>query len=114
MAYRATIHDSTGYTPHNIIFGRELICSCDIIAGFSLKNGAPRCPVQYVEWVNQTIKLTYEFVNQNLQRTAMSQKKNYDRGVNLPRPVGSFYMWFPFKIFLRVSFIIRYFIFNAI
>ena len=62
MAYRATMHDSTGYTPHNIIFGRELICSSDIIAGFSLKNGAPRCPVQYVEWVN-TIKLTYEFVN---------------------------------------------------
>lgn len=37
--------------------------------------------MQYVEWVKQTIKLTYEFVNQNLQRTAMCQKKNHDRGV---------------------------------
>ena len=99
MAYRATIHDSTGYTPHNIIFGRDLICSCDIIAGFSLKNWAPRCPVQYVEWVKQTIKLTYEFVNQNLQRAAMRQTKNYHRGVK-PRTfeAGAFvWRWYPQK-----------------
>jgi hypothetical protein len=51
------------------------------------------------EWVNQTIKLTYEFVNQNLQRTAMRQKKNYDRGVN-PRTfeAGAFvWRWYPSK-----------------
>jgi len=43
MAYRATIPDSTGYSPHKIMFGRELICPCDIIAGFffSFKNWAP-------------------------------------------------------------------------
>jgi hypothetical protein len=53
--------------------------------------------VQYVEWVKQTIKLTYEFVNQNLQRTAMRQKKNHDRGVK-PRTFEAcafVWRWYP-------------------
>jgi hypothetical protein len=73
------------------------VSPCDIISGFSFKNWAPRCPVQYVEWVKQTIKLTYEFVNQNLQRTAMRQKKNHDRGVK-PRTFEAcafVWRWYP-------------------
>jgi hypothetical protein len=53
--------------------------------------------VQYVEWVKQTIKLTYEFVNQNLQRTAMRQKKNHDQGVK-PRTFEAcafVWRWYP-------------------
>lgn len=53
--------------------------------------------MQYVEWVKQTIKLTYEFVNQNLQRTAMRQKKNHDRGVK-PRTFEAcafVWRWYP-------------------
>lgn len=53
--------------------------------------------MQYVEWVKQTIKLTYEFVNQNLQRTAMRQKKNHDQGVK-PRTFEAcafVWRWYP-------------------
>ena len=87
------------------MFGRELICPCDIIPRFSFKYWAPRCPVQYVEWVTHTIKLTYEFVNQNLQRAAMRQKKNHDRGVK-PRTfeAGAFvWRWYPSRAGLKLG-----------
>jgi hypothetical protein len=105
MAYRTTVHDSTGYSSDKIMFGRELICPCDIIPGFSFKCWAPRRPVQYVEWVKQTIKLTYEFVNQNLQRTAMRQKKNHDRGVK-PRTFEAcafVWRWYPSRAGLKLG-----------
>lgn len=61
--------------------------------------------MQYVEWVKQTLKLIYEFVNQNLQRADMRQKKNYDRGVK-PRTIeaGSFvWRWFPPRAGLKLG-----------
>jgi hypothetical protein len=35
-----------------------------VISRFTFKNRVPRCPVNYVEWVKQTINITYEISNQ--------------------------------------------------
>jgi hypothetical protein len=33
LAYRASIHDTTGLTPANLVFGRELHVACDLLFG---------------------------------------------------------------------------------
>ncbi|VDI00396.1 Hypothetical predicted protein [Mytilus galloprovincialis] len=105
MAYRSTIQDSTGFAPHKLMFGRDMMCPIDIISGFMPKNENILCPVQYVEWVKHTLSLTYEFVNSNLNRAASRQKKNYDRGAK-PRAFdeGSFvWRWYPPKAGLKLA-----------
>ena len=99
MAYRSTVHDSTGYSPHKMIFGRTLLCPVDLISELSFKNWESKCPVKYVEWVKESIRITHEFAYQNLQRAALRQKKDYDRGIK-PRTFDagiSVWRWYPPK-----------------
>jgi hypothetical protein len=82
-----------------MLFGRDLSCPFDVISRFTFKNRVPRCPVNYVEWVKQTINITYKISNQNLQKAALCQKKIYDRGVK-PRsfdPGDFVWRWYPQK-----------------
>lgn len=97
MAYRATIQDSTGVTPHKMMFGREMQCPLDIIAGVPVHNKTIYCPVQYIEWIKHTLELTYSFACEKLSKAASRQKKHYDRGVK-PRSFseGEFvWRWYP-------------------
>lgn len=97
MAYRSTMHDSTGCSPYKMLFGRELTGPLDVISGLAFKNKTFRCPIAYVEWVKYSLKLTHDFACQNLQKAALRQKKNYDRGVK-PRTydAGNFvWRWYP-------------------
>lgn len=41
----ATIHDSTGYSPYTMLFGRDLSCPYDVISRFTFKNKVSRGPV---------------------------------------------------------------------
>lgn len=81
MAYRATIQDSTGFSPHKMMFDRDLKCPIDIIASVPVQNDIQSCPVQYVEWLEHSLDLTFSFATSNLGKAAARQKKRYDRGV---------------------------------
>ncbi|CAG2247528.1 unnamed protein product [Mytilus edulis] len=97
MAFRATIQDSIGVSPHKMMFGRDMQCPIDIIAGVPTQNKSETCPVQYIEWLKYTLDLTYSFANENLKKAANRQKKHYDRGVK-PRSFseGEFaWRWYP-------------------
>ncbi|VDI80182.1 Hypothetical predicted protein [Mytilus galloprovincialis] len=97
MAFRATIQDSIGVSPHKMMFGRDMQCPIDIIAGVPTQNKSETCPVQYIEWLTYTLDLTYSFANENLKKAANRQKKHYDRGVK-PRSFseGEFaWRWYP-------------------
>ncbi|CAC5412542.1 unnamed protein product [Mytilus coruscus] len=83
MAFRATIPDSIGVSPHKMMFGRDMQCPIDIIAGIPIQNNIETCPVQDIGWLKHTLDLTYLFANENLKKAANHQKKHYDRGVKL-------------------------------
>lgn len=97
MAYRATVQDSLAVTPHKMMFGRDMQCPIDLIAGNVPGVQNEMCPVQYIEWLKYTLEITYEFVSKQLGKAASRQKKHYDRGVK-PRSFSEgdyVWRWYP-------------------
>lgn len=48
MAYRATKHSSTGFTPNMMLLGREVTEPIDLVAGLSTDHEHAKTPPQYV------------------------------------------------------------------
>lgn len=97
MAYRSSIQDSTGCSPNLLMFGRENNSPIDLIIGNPPGTPNSICPVEYVEWLRNTLENTHEFVQENLKQAATKQKKYYDRGLK-PRTFkeGDFvWRWYP-------------------
>lgn len=86
MAYRSTIHESTGCSPNLLMLNREIAMPIDIVAGNPLVHTDTECQIQYIEWLSHIMQKTHEFAFQNLERSAQTQKRNYDKGLK-PRTV---------------------------
>ena len=91
LAYRSTIHESTGCTPNLLFLSRELSLPIDLMAGNPSKSQNYACPVEYVEWVRNSMEKCFKFAQSSLEKAASRQKKYYDRGLR-PRSyeVGDF------------------------
>ena len=81
-AYRASRHESTGYTPNYLMFGRELAMPVDIISGvpeelrdrYSSEN-------EYVANLQQKMRSIYEKARLTLGKAAERSRKYYNIGV---------------------------------
>lgn len=56
MAYRSSVQESTGCSPNLL---RENNSPIDLIIGNPLSNPYPVCPVEYVEWLRNTLENTH-------------------------------------------------------
>ena len=68
MAYRATPHVSTGFSPNFMIYGRELSMPVDVIP--SLPPGEQHTPRQYVQKLQKQLQFAYEMARVSLKRCA--------------------------------------------
>ena len=81
-AYRASRHESTGFSPNYLMFGRELTMPADIISGvpeelkkyYSSEN-------EYVANLQEKLRLIYEKTRVALGKVAERNKNYYDIGV---------------------------------
>lgn len=98
MAYRATVQKSTSCTPNLVIFGRELNCPIDLMIGTpSDQNNF--CPSEYVDWLQNAMRDTFNFVYEHSHQAATRQKNNYDIGLK-PRSFTKddwVWRWYPPK-----------------
>ena len=79
LAYRSTVHESVNFTPNFLMFGREVRLPVDIMYGDRQSSiGTPTCSLEYVEWVRNTMQNAYRMVRENLQKSAVRQKRGYD------------------------------------
>ena len=83
MAYWASVHESTNFTPNRLMLNHETNLPIDLMIGSPPET--PTCPVHYVEWVKETSEHAFEFVQHNLQASAERQKKLCDRKGGLPK-----------------------------
>ena len=83
MAYRASVHETTQFTPNRLMLNHETNLPIDLMVGAPPET--PTCPVHYVEWVKDAAEHAFEFVQRNLKVGAQRQKRLYDRKSGLPK-----------------------------
>jgi len=81
MAYRATIHSSTGFTPSRLFLGRESRLPVDLVMGLPVSEMNGEVTVdEYVER-QQLAEETFQLVKEHLSRNAQRRKSAYDAKV---------------------------------
>ena len=77
MAYNTTPQESTGVSPHRLVYGKEM--PLDIMTeNIPESQGSEVNPSQYATDLRVKIKAMYELVREHLQEAAYRQKKQYD------------------------------------
>ena len=78
MAYRTSVHASTGCTPQIMVYGVESHLPVDLMFPHAEPDELPPCGHEYVEYLRQTIRSTHAFAREHLQKSAVRQKRGYD------------------------------------
>ena len=76
-AYRSTPHDSTGVSPFRMVFGREITLPIDLQHDVGTRHRIPKCPIEYIEWLQQTLYFGHDVARNKLKQAAERQKKGY-------------------------------------
>ena len=94
-AYRTSIHDTTGYIPNFLMFGREVRAPLDIVLGEPTEE--PHLWTSHDDYVaaHQTnMRLANKFVRDNLRICAQRRKKDYDMRVKMPLLRVGDWVWY--------------------
>ena len=93
-AYRSTQHDSTGYTPNYLMYGRQVNAPVDIILGEKPQEQYEDFDA-YVDQLQDRLYNAYEITRQALRKNADANKRKYDVRVRpTPYKVGDKVMVF--------------------
>lgn len=73
MAHRSSTHTTTGFSPSQVLYGREIALPHNILTGEPVKS---YCEIKdYTYDLNQRLKKTYEMVQKHLIQAAEGQEK---------------------------------------
>ena len=75
MAYRSAVHNSTGYSPNQMMLGREVNLPLDLVIG---RHSDEENPDEYVQRQRQTLQEVHTLARANLKLSGERQKRNYD------------------------------------
>jgi len=76
-AYRATLQQSTGYTPNYLMFARENKAPADLVFGIPTEQ-TPTSYDNYSTEMEDRMKSAYHLVRQHLGVVAERMKRRYD------------------------------------
>eukprot|EP00731_Ephydatia_muelleri_P033914 Em0041g27a len=77
FAYRTSLHESTGYSPYFVNFGRSPVLPVDVMLGrFGTGERGDGTIPQYIKEVKTTLKMAYDVIRENLD---VAQKKRKER-----------------------------------
>ena len=91
MAYRASVHETTQFTPNGLMLNHETNLPIDLMIGSPPET--PTCPVHLVEWVRSACEHAFEFVQRNLKVGAERQNRLYDRKSGFPKCRSGYSVW---------------------
>ena len=78
LAYNTTVHTSTGFTPHRLVFGEECNLPGNLVHRELRPDPPPRDIGDYASWIRQALYEAYDEVRAQQQRATHRQKRNYD------------------------------------
>jgi hypothetical protein len=79
MAYRSTVHESTGQTPNLMMLGRELPMPSHLLAVPPGQDDV-KSPVPFVKELRENMQQMHQVAREKLMKSHRKQKKQYDRG----------------------------------
>jgi len=77
-AYRASPHSSTGYSPNQLLLGREVRMPLDLIMGSPLETDHISTMNEFVSEMRDHMEKCYDIAREHLQISAKRRKKAYD------------------------------------
>ena len=93
MAYRSSLHESTGCSPNRVIFGRELNLPLTVQLGEQHYCQGAECPIQYVNWVKDTLQKVFSYVRTKSKASTAKQKKHHDKRSKVREVTQGMMVW---------------------
>ena len=84
-AYRASQHESTGYSPNYLVFGRELRAPLDVVLDLPQNRDGAMNYDAYVSELDERLRYASRAVKAHLGRVANRAKRHYDLRVKRSR-----------------------------
>ena len=84
FAYRTSRHESTGFTPSKLMFGRELFLPVDIMFGSPTSNVCPLSAPEYVLQLKSSLQAAFQLARQHNFLQQERRKRYYDGTVHEP------------------------------
>ena len=81
-AYNCTKNDVTGFTPYELMFGRQPRLPIDLALGLPLRDGEYKSHSQYVQKLKSHLEESYKIATQNATKIAAKNKARFDKHVN--------------------------------
>ena len=81
-AYRSCVHEGTGFTPNQLMLGREVILPVEVSLGCVPDNTMHQTVVDYVVDLKDNMSKTHEIARQSLHKNACRQKRDYDTRIH--------------------------------
>ena len=89
LAYNTTVHTSTGFTPHRLVFGEECNLPGNLVHRELRPDPPPRDICDYASWIKQALYEAYDEERAQQERATHRQKRNYDsKAVARAFPIG--------------------------
>jgi len=78
-AYRASPHETTGYSPNRLFLGREVRMPLDLVMGLHLDEGKQTDNIdEFVQRTQEQMASAYDLARQHLGAAAQRRKDTYD------------------------------------
>ena len=75
--YRAAVHETTGFSPNMMMFGREIRLPIDIM--MDNRDTVGVCPTAYTTWLQTSLSAIKTAAIKNIQKSQATQKLNHDK-----------------------------------
>jgi len=77
LAYNSAVHESTGYSPSLLMFGRQINLPIDLVLG-NPNDEVPKDRTEFVIDIEEKLSVVHELARKRLQFASDTQKRRYD------------------------------------